>query len=104
MALAADGRTALSTVRGKKLKLWDVDSGRELRALAGKYGSVRAVALSRDLQGAGAVAVIRAVLTRRNSKRISNASVEMAFTGKWCSSVLSHRSIKRHVSKPVPPL
>src|SRR5215471_4149658 len=49
-----DGRTALSTVRGKKLKLWDVDSSRELRALAGKYGSVRAVALSRDLQGARA--------------------------------------------------
>jgi WD40 repeat protein len=43
-----DGRRALSASNDKKLKLWDLDSGRQLRTLEGHSDSVTAVAVTPD--------------------------------------------------------
>ena len=46
MALSGDGRIAVSASEDKTLKVWEVESGRELRTLTGHTGAVTGVALS----------------------------------------------------------
>jgi WD40 repeat protein len=48
VAFSPDGLLALSGAGDKKLKLWDVASGREIRTFAGHAGGVRSVAFSPD--------------------------------------------------------
>jgi len=48
VALSVDGRHAVSASRDNTLKVWDVDSGRELLTLQGHFASVNGVALSAD--------------------------------------------------------
>ena len=48
MALSGDGRLAVSASVDKTLKVWEVESGRELRTLAGHADWVYGVALSGD--------------------------------------------------------
>ena len=48
VALTPDGRRALSGSGDKTLKVWDLESGREMRTLEGHAGGVRAVALTPD--------------------------------------------------------
>jgi len=48
VALSGDGRLAVSTSYDKTLKVWDVETGRELRTLAGHRAEVTDVALSGD--------------------------------------------------------
>ena len=52
MAVTADGRRAVSASPDKTLKLWELDSGRELRTLTGHTSSVYAVAVTPDGQRA----------------------------------------------------
>ena len=44
----ADGRRAVSASDDKTLKVWELESGRELRTLAGHIGLVYGVAVSGD--------------------------------------------------------
>ena len=57
IAIAADGRTALSGSADKTLKLWDLADGKELRILTGHSDWVRTVAIAPDgrtaLSGSG---------------------------------------------------
>ena len=46
MAVSGDGRRAVSASDDKTLKVWDVESGRELRTLQGHSGRVSGVAVS----------------------------------------------------------
>ena len=48
VALSGDGRLAVSASADKTLKVWEVESGRELRTLAGHSDSVHGVAVSGD--------------------------------------------------------
>ena len=48
MALSGDGRRAVSASWDQTLKVWDVETGRELRTLQGHTGVVNGVALSGD--------------------------------------------------------
>ena len=48
VALTADGRQAVSASYDKTLKVWDVESGGELRTLEGHSGSVYGVAVTAD--------------------------------------------------------
>src|SRR2546422_3653794 len=48
VAVSADGRRAVSASLDKTLKVWDVESGRELRTLEGHSSYVRGVAVSAD--------------------------------------------------------
>ena len=48
MAVTADGRRAVSASGDKTLKVWDLESGRELRTLDGHSGWVHAVAVTPD--------------------------------------------------------
>jgi WD40 repeat protein len=48
VALSGDGRLAVSASRDGTLKLWEVESGRELRTLGGHTKWVTGVALSGD--------------------------------------------------------
>ena len=48
MALSGDGRLAVSASSDKTLKVWEVESGRELRTLEGHTDWVYGVALSGD--------------------------------------------------------
>jgi WD40 repeat protein len=48
VALSADGRRAVSASSDNTLKIWDVDSGMEVRTLAGHSSFVNGVALSAD--------------------------------------------------------
>ncbi len=48
VAIAPDGRTALSGSRDKTLKLWELASGTELRTFAGHSGRVTSVAIAPD--------------------------------------------------------
>jgi hypothetical protein len=48
MALSADGRRAVSASWDKTLKVWEVQTGRELRTLEGHTHAVNGVALSAD--------------------------------------------------------
>ena len=41
MALSGDGRLVVSASHDKTLKVWDVESGRELRTLTGPHSSCR---------------------------------------------------------------
>jgi hypothetical protein len=52
VAVSGDGRRAVSSSRDKTLKVWDLDSGRELRTLEGHSGGVYGVAVSADGQRA----------------------------------------------------
>ena len=46
--MSGDGRLAVSASDDKTLKVWDVESGRELRTLEGHSDSVHGVAVSGD--------------------------------------------------------
>jgi WD40 repeat protein len=48
VAMSPDGRRAVSASRDKTLKVWDLESGREMRTLAGHSNSVSGVAVSAD--------------------------------------------------------
>jgi WD40 repeat protein len=48
LAIAPDGRQALTADRDGKARLWEVDTGKEVRAFAGAGGDVAAVAFSAD--------------------------------------------------------
>ena len=48
VAIAPDGRTALSGSSDKTLKLWDLASGKELRTFTGHSGRVTSVAIAPD--------------------------------------------------------
>jgi len=48
VAIAPDGRTALSGSQDKTLKLWDLNTGRELRTFTGHLGPVLCVAIAPD--------------------------------------------------------
>ena len=48
VAIAPDGRTALSGSQDKTLKLWDLATGKELRTFTGHSGSVSSVAIAPD--------------------------------------------------------
>ena len=48
VAIAPDGRTALSGSTDKTLKLWDLASGKELRTFTGHSDTVRSVAIAPD--------------------------------------------------------
>ena len=48
VAVSGDGRRAVSASGDKTLKVWDVESGRELRTLHGHSAAVRGVAVSGD--------------------------------------------------------
>jgi WD40 repeat protein len=50
VALSADGKRALSGSDDGTVKLWDVDSGKELKTFHGHRDSANAVALSADGQ------------------------------------------------------
>ena len=53
MAVSGDGRRAVSASYDHTLKVWEVESGRELRTLTGHSSDVNGVAVSRT----GGVAV-----------------------------------------------
>ena len=48
MALSGDGRLAVSASEDQTLKVWEVESGRELRTLTGHNDCVNGVAVSGD--------------------------------------------------------
>jgi WD40 repeat protein len=48
VAIAPDGRTALSGSGDKTVKLWELSSGREIRTFQGHTSSVYSVAISLD--------------------------------------------------------
>jgi len=48
VAVSADGRLAVSASSDNTLKVWELDSGRELRSLEGHTDAVNSVAVSRD--------------------------------------------------------
>ncbi|MEG4144435.1 WD40 repeat domain-containing protein, partial [Microcoleus sp. Pol12B5] len=48
VAIAPDGKTAISASRDQTLKIWDTESGRELRTLTGHTDFVNAVAIAPD--------------------------------------------------------
>ena len=48
VAIAADGKRAISASADKTLKIWDTDTGIELRTLTGHTGPVRGVAIAPD--------------------------------------------------------
>ena len=48
MAVTADGRRAVSASDDNTLKVWDLETGEELRTLAGHSGRVTGVAVTAD--------------------------------------------------------
>jgi WD40 repeat protein len=48
VAIAPDGKTAISASSDKTLKIWDTETGRELKTLTGHSSSVSAVAIAPD--------------------------------------------------------
>ncbi|MEG4860948.1 hypothetical protein QUB75_26310 [Microcoleus sp. K1-B6] len=48
VAIAPDGKRAISASSDKTLKIWDTDTGRELRTLTGHTGSLRGAAIALD--------------------------------------------------------
>jgi WD40 repeat protein/serine/threonine protein kinase len=48
VAIAPDGRTALSASEDQTLELWDLNTGKELRTFTGHSGPVRSVAIAPD--------------------------------------------------------
>ena len=48
MAVTADGRRAVSASEDNTLKVWDLETGQELRTLAGHSDSVNGVAVTAD--------------------------------------------------------
>ena len=46
MTIAPDGRRAVSTSEDNTLKVWDLESGREVRTLEGHSGPVTGVAIT----------------------------------------------------------
>ncbi|MFC9624936.1 protein kinase [Streptomyces sp. NPDC056930] len=48
LALTGEGRFAVTGVRGRQIRVWDLDTGRLLRALEGHRGKVHTLALSED--------------------------------------------------------
>ena len=48
VAIAPDGKTAISASRDNTLKIWDTDTGRELKTLTGHTSLVNAVAIAPD--------------------------------------------------------
>jgi WD40 repeat protein len=48
LALSHDGRYAVAGVRGRRLRVWDLASGRLLRTLEGHRGDVHTLVLSTD--------------------------------------------------------
>jgi len=48
VAIAPDGKTAISASRDNTLKIWDTQTGRELKTLTGHTNSVNAVAIAPD--------------------------------------------------------
>jgi len=50
VAMSRDGRLAVSASKDRTLKVWEVDTGRELRTLEGHTGDVLGAAISRDGQ------------------------------------------------------
>lgn len=52
MAVTADGQRVVSASDDQMLKLWDLQSGRELRTLPGHTSGINAVAVTPDGEGA----------------------------------------------------
>ncbi|MFJ1546068.1 WD40 repeat domain-containing protein [Streptomyces sp. NPDC088246] len=48
LALTSEGRFAVAGVRGRQIRVWDLDTGRLLRALEGHRSKVHTLALSED--------------------------------------------------------
>jgi WD40 repeat protein len=48
VAIAPDGKTAISASWDKTLKIWDTETGTEVRTLTGHTNSVNAVAIAPD--------------------------------------------------------
>ncbi|MEG5173956.1 WD40 repeat domain-containing protein [Microcoleus sp. B3-D7] len=48
VAIAPDGKQAISASSDQTIKIWDTETGRELRTLTGHTGSVRGVAIAPD--------------------------------------------------------
>ncbi|MEG3860698.1 WD40 repeat domain-containing protein, partial [Microcoleus sp. herbarium12] len=48
VAIAPDGKTAISASSDNTLKIWDTETGRELKTLTGHSSSVDAVAIAKD--------------------------------------------------------
>ena len=48
VAVSPDGRRAVTASNDRTLKVWELESGRELQTLSGHAGWVRAVALAPD--------------------------------------------------------
>jgi hypothetical protein len=79
VALSADGRRAVSASGDDTLKVWDVESGRELRTLVGHSGGVNGVALSAD---------------GRRAVSASDDKTEGVVCGQWVRAVYAGRALR----------
>jgi WD40 repeat protein len=83
VAIAPDGKTAISASRDKTLKIWDTETGTEVRTLTGHTDSVHAVDLAPD--GNTAISASRdntlKIWDLLSGKEIASFSGEGSFKG-----------------------